>query len=133
MTTIYQQAASAAATVVPVPGFSPSAASFNFGNVLLTTAATPQSLIITNTGAANLNDWRHIDRRQPVGLQRQRHALSHAHSAFDDVCGPTGFILGQGVRNALLNIASDAAGSPHVINLTGTGIPPTANVRAGCR
>ena len=128
VTTIYQQAASAAATVVPVPGFSPSAASFNFGNVLLTTVATPQSLIITNTGAANLN----VTGVTLTGASPSDYSVSATPCPMPipplTTCVvPIGFTpLGQGVRNALLNIASDAAGSPHVINLTGTGILPTA-------
>src|SRR5207302_1411770 len=38
--------------------------------------------------------------------------------------------LATGIRNATLNIVDDAAGSPHTINLTSTGIAPAVTLSA---
>ncbi len=115
------------------PIFSPSATSFDFGNVLVTTTATPQSLTITNLGTANLN----ISSASLTGASPSDYSVSATPCPMPipplSTCViPIGFSpLGQGVRNALLTLTSDAAGSPHAITLTGTGILPAATYSPG--
>jgi len=101
--------------------------SLNFGNQLKYATSSPQSVTMTNQSS---------DRCIQVG------ALSTTNSQFtfsSDTCsnqgiGPNGGSCtvglvfkptSTGVKNATLNIPSDATGNPHSRSLTGTGVAGT--------
>jgi hypothetical protein len=106
-----------------------SATSLDFGSQPIGTPSAPQSVIITNTGTASLtissiNGSPDFPRTEncPIGRAMAVGASCTSTLTFT----PTGV----GLREGTLTIASDAPGSPHLVNLSGTGVGPAVTLSA---
>src|SRR2546427_3150351 len=130
------QSVSLTGTGVPPPPATLSATSSTSGNQRVGTTSPAQNVTLTNNGGAPLN----LTSITITGAQAADFSLAA------DNTGPTGARsaapaasctisvsftpLATGIRNATLNIVDDAAGSPHTITLTGTGIAPAVTLSA---
>lgn len=117
---IFRMPLTGTATAAAGPVFSPSATSFTFPATALGLSAAAQVLTITNTGTADLNasgavlTFGDFTRTTTCGAV----LASLASCTHTFTFTPTA----TGVRTATLTITTDAPGSPHIINLSGTGV-----------
>jgi len=118
--TIFRMPLTGTATAAAGPVFSPSATSFTFPATALGLSAATQVLTITNTGTADLNASGAVltagdfSRTTTCGaILAQAASCTHTFTFT-----PTA----TGARTATLTITTDAPGSPHIINLSGTGV-----------
>jgi uncharacterized repeat protein (TIGR01451 family) len=121
---------SGSGTSPPAPVASVSPSSIDFGNQLVGTTSSPRTVTLTNTGGSPLTI---------SGL-----FITGSDFAFGADCGvAAGVVLdpGQscavpvtfaptatGARSGSLTFIDNAADSPHTVALSGTGVPPTADL-----
>lgn len=110
------------AALVSVSGVRLSTATLSFGTVVTTTTSAPQSVTITNTGAAPLE----VAGATITGANiADFAATNNCTSAIttNNTCSVSVTFTPQssGARSATLNIADNAPGSPHQVTLSGTG------------
>src|SRR2546428_781114 len=131
------QSVSLTGTGVTPPTATLSATSSAFGNQRVGTTSAAQNVTLTNNGGAPLNltsititgaqaaDFAFAAGNTcPIGTSSVAPGASCTISVSFTPAGP-------GVRAAAVNITDDAAGSPHSVSLTGTGVtPPTATLSA---
>jgi hypothetical protein len=107
------------------PGVSLSTSTLAFGNQLVGTTSASQSVVVTNSGSATLN----------IGTA----AAAAPFTIVTDGCSSTAVAAGAtctiqvafaptapGAASGTLSIPDDAAGAPHTVALSGTGIQPHA-------
>jgi hypothetical protein len=110
------------------PGYSPSATSFDFGTQNVGTTSTPQQLVITNNGNANLV----ITNLQLAGTNPGDFAFTAGTLPITVTPNQTTSInltfipTAEMARSATLQITDNADSSPQSVALTGTGIQPKA-------
>lgn len=105
----------------PVPGVTFSAAQVAFGNQTVGTTSAPQGLTLTNSGNAELSITS-LQASLPFKAEGSTCGSSLAAKASCTVqlsFTPTG----TGAATGSLTLASNAAGSPHVVALSGSGVP----------
>jgi exo-beta-1,3-glucanase (GH17 family) len=104
-------------TPVPGPGVSLSAIDLNFGVQAVNTTSAPQTVTLTNSGAAVLTVG---GITASTGFGQTNNCSSVAVSA---VCliNVTFTPTAPGVRSGTVTIVNNASGSPHIIRLTGAG------------
>lgn len=102
------------------PVFSPSASSFTFPATAVGLSAATQILTITNTGGAAINASGAVLTAGDFSRTTTCGAVlaPAANCTHTFTFTPTA----TGLRTATLTITTDASGSPHVINLSGTGV-----------
>ena len=114
----------------PAPTVQLSTTSLNFGDQLVNTTSGVMQVTLTNTGTATLN----ISNMALSGTDAARFAIEAGQTTctgatalvVDGTCifaltfSPTA----EASYSASLDITSDAPGSPHHVDLTGTGVPP---------
>jgi hypothetical protein len=116
-------------TSTAIPLASLSSTSVTFGNQLVNTASTASVVVLTNTGAATLT----ISGTSISGTNSSNFART-------TTCGTTLAVgascnisitftpSATGVRTATLSVSDNAAGSPHTVALSGTGVAPIATL-----
>ena len=112
--------------VPPAPIVGLSSASLTFADQLVNSTSSPQSVTLTNTGSAPLT----ISSIAKSGDFAQSNGcpISPSKLAVNDYCmitvtfGPTT----RGNLTGSVTITDDAAGSPHIVSLSGKGVIPTA-------
>ena len=113
-------------------GFSPSAPSFTFGPQLVKTASSPQSLVITNNGNANLV----ITNLQLTGTNPGDYSVSAGTLPITVTPNQSTTITltftpkAAGASSASLQVTDNADGSPQSFGLSGTGIQPAVTLSA---
>jgi hypothetical protein len=114
----------------PAPIVSLSANALNFGSATVGQAAATKTVTVTNTGNAPLNVTG-LTAGAPFSVTNQ--TCTAAAVAAAGTCTVTlGFTpTAAGAQNAALSIVDNAAGSPHGVALTGTGIAPVVTPPAG--
>ncbi|MCA2998606.1 MAG: choice-of-anchor D domain-containing protein [Rhodocyclaceae bacterium] len=108
----------------PVIGLSPT--SISFGSQVVATSSMSQTVVVSNTGSANL-----VFTSLVLGGVDPTHFTSTPTCSTGVPVPPAGscnlvFVFSPtavGAKTATFTITSNAAGSPHVVNLGGTGIP----------
>jgi hypothetical protein len=114
----------------PAPAVAFSPTSLAFGNQTTGTRSATQSITVRNTGNANLNVTNVALGGTNPGDFAQANTCAGATVAPTGTCtltlsfAPTA----NGARSAVLSMTDNAPASPHVMNLTGTGLPPTPAV-----
>jgi len=112
---------------VAAPAVDLDLSSLDFGSQMSGTTSAPQTVTLTNTGAADL----HVGSLTKSGTDAAQFALSadacsgqtvvpSATCAFDVTFGPTS----TGAKGAQVNIPSDASTSPDTVSLSGMGTTP---------
>lgn len=102
------------------PVFSPSSTSLSFGNIALGLSSASQNFTITNTGGTTLTL---ISGTGPTGdFAKTGTCPASLAPAASCVLSLTFTPTALGARAGTLTITTDAPGSPHVINLSGTGV-----------
>ncbi len=113
-----------ATPAAPVICLSSGSGALNFGSQLLTTTSAVQSITLTNCGSAALN----ISSVVVGGFASNDFAVAQTCSSGPIAPGGTCTLnvtfepQAVGPRNATITIADDAAGSPTVLTVTGTGV-----------
>ncbi|MFY9527638.1 MAG: choice-of-anchor D domain-containing protein [Candidatus Acidiferrales bacterium] len=107
----------------PAPVVSLSSGSLTFGSQVLNTTSAAQAVTLTNTGNATLN----ITSIVPSGDYADTTTcaatlLAGSNCAINVTFTPTA----TGTRTGAVAITDNAAGSPHIVNLTGTGVTVAA-------
>ena len=107
----------------PAPGLS--ASSLTFGSQPLNTTSSAQSVTFSNTGNAGLAISSVVITGDFVQSNNCGSTLAaNSSCSFYVTFTPTAI----GSRNGTLTITDNAAGSPYVVTLTGTGLAPTAGL-----
>ena len=120
------------APTAAVPGITLSPASVGFGNQSVGAASVPQPIVITNSGSATLNlnsaisisgpdagEFR-IEKSANPCPQDSGQLAPRASCEINAIFVP----VSAGGKSAQIVIVDDAAGSPHVVSLSGTAITP---------
>lgn len=116
----------------PVPGITLAPTSLAFGSQPLATASAAHSIRITNSGSATLNLTSAIG---IGGADAGEFVLAKSGNTCPDGSGQLAprasceinvifSPVSAGAKSAQLEIMDDAAGSPHVVSLSGTAVPP---------
>ena len=108
---------------LPVVAFSPTALSFN--PQLVGTTSNPQTLSVTNQGDAALTFTTIVASGDYAQTNNCGMSLP---SAGNCVITVTFTPTGTGARSGAVTLTDNAAGNPHIINLTGTGIAPAVSL-----
>src|SRR5437588_532616 len=114
------------------PGVGLVPTSLDFGNQLLATTSAPMTVTLTNTGAAPLTinsfaaSGDHAATSTAANACPMRPALlaAGANCTIDVTFTPTA----SGARSGTLSLADNAAGSPQMVPLSGTGTVPYATL-----
>jgi Beta-propeller repeat/Abnormal spindle-like microcephaly-assoc'd, ASPM-SPD-2-Hydin len=106
------------------PGFTLTSASLAFGNQTFGTTSAPQSVILGNAGTATLTISSVAITGTNSGEFAQNNTCSSsvaggANCSINVTFAPTT----AGPKTAAITINDNAAGSPHILNLIGTGVP----------
>jgi C1A family cysteine protease len=110
-----------------VPTASLSATTLAFGNVAVNTESLYQGVTLTNTGGGPLS----IGSVALTGTNKAQYLISSNYCPASLAAGANCTIhlhfwpTATGAASAALTITDNAAGSPHSVTLTGTGIPQT--------
>ena len=132
-------ALSGTGSAVPVPGVTLSATTLNFGSQIVNTSTAIQSVSVTNSGFATLL-ISGITRTGSASFTRVSPASPGPDCGTSVAPGAKCYIsviftpTATGVATAQINITSNAGGSPHLVNLSGSGIAaaiPAISVPAG--
>src|SRR3984893_5131624 len=115
---------------VPVVSFAP--ASLAFGNQTQGTSSAVRVIVLTNAGSATLNVNSEIGINGPSKDEFHIQAVKNSCPIGSWQLAPKasceiGVVFAPatiGVKSAQISIVDDAAGSPHSIELSGTGTPP---------
>jgi len=112
--------------VLPAPAVSLSPKSLAFGGQVVGTTSAPQTVTLTNTGNGILNIRSIATTTGDFGSTSAcASTLAPGASCTIDV---TFTPAALGTATSTLSVASDAAGSPHSVSLSGTGTAPPAPV-----
>jgi hypothetical protein len=109
------------------PSVSLSATSLTFASQTVATASAAQTVTVTNTGGANL-----VIGTATIGGTNAGDFSKSADTCAGATVAPAGTCsvsvrftpAAAGARSGTLSISSNAAGSPHVVSLSGTGAAP---------
>jgi hypothetical protein len=102
-----------------------SPASLSFGDQLVGTTSTGQSVTLTNSGTATLNISGVILTGTNSGdFSRTNHCAATLGAGLSCTLDVTFTPIAAGSRTATLSISGDAPGSPHAVLLSGTGTGP---------
>ncbi|MCI0355070.1 MAG: choice-of-anchor D domain-containing protein, partial [Acidobacteria bacterium] len=105
----------------PAVGLSP--ASLSFGDQVVGTTSVAQALTLTNTGGAVLT----ISAITASGDFTRTTTCGSSLGAGNSCSVSVAFTpTAAGTRNGQVSVSSDAAGSPHTVDLTGLGVNPPA-------
>ena len=103
-----------------------STATLNFGNQTQFVASANQSVTITNSGGSTLN-ISSIVSAASIEFVQVGNTCGTTLAAGSNCTFTISFVpQGLGVRTGTLTINDDAAGSPHVVTLNGTGVTATS-------
>jgi hypothetical protein len=114
-------------TAVPLASLSPT--SVTFGTQLVNTASAASIVVLSNTGAASMTissisisgtNSSNFARTTTCGTTLAAGASCNISVTFTPSA--------TGVRNATLSVSDNAAGSPHTVSLSGTGVAPIATL-----
>jgi len=114
------------------PGVSLAPPSLSFGNQLVGTTSTSQTVTLTNSGTATLNiSGVTLNSTNGAGFSRTNHCAATLGAGLSCTIDVTFTPIAAGSRTATLSISSDAPGSPHTVSLTGTGTDFSLGVSSG--
>jgi hypothetical protein len=100
-----------------------SGTSLAFGNQTVNTPSTTQAVTLNNIGSTTLS----ITSIVPSAQYSETDTCNGSVTAGGNCVITVTFTpTATGAQNGTMTITDNAPGSPHVVNLTGTGIPPTA-------
>jgi hypothetical protein len=116
----------------PAPGVGLAPTSLSFGNQLLNTTSTAQTVTVTNTGAGPLTinsiaasgDFAETSTGTTACPITPATLAAGANCKISLTFTPTAL----GARAGTLTIADNASGSPHTVSLTGTGTAPAVGL-----
>jgi len=111
------------------PGFTLTSASLDFGNQAIGTTSAPQVVILGDAGTATLTITSIVITGTNSGEFAQSNTCGTsvaggANCTINVTFAPTT----TGSKTAAITITDNAAGSPHTLNLTGMGVPPSPAV-----
>jgi YVTN family beta-propeller protein len=117
-------------TGVGIPAVTLSSAGLAFANQTLNTTSSSQAVSLTNTGSGALNISSLVITGANSGDFAQTNSCGSSVAANNGNCtiSVTFTPTALGTRTATVTITDDAAGSPHMITLSGTGVVPPAPI-----
>jgi hypothetical protein len=113
------------------PVVSLSGSSVTFANQLVSTTGAAQTVTVTNTGTANLTiSTATIGGTNASDFAKSADTCTGATVTPTNTCAVSVTFTpsASGSRNASLNFADNASGSPHTAGLSGTGIAPAVSL-----
>jgi len=114
------------------PVFSLSAAGLNYGNQNVGTTSNAQTATVTNTGSATLYiSSRTITGSNPGDFSETDNCGSSLLAGASCTASVTFTPVASGPRTAALSFTDNASGSPHNLNLSGTGTVPGVGLSPG--
>src|ERR1700693_1555032 len=123
---------------VPVVSFAPSALSF--GSQPVGTSSAPRVIVLTNTGSATLSITSAISLDGPARaefrISRNSRSCPDGGELAPNVSCEIAVIFSPasvGVRNSQVTLQDNAAGNPHAVPLSGTGVTPQDAARQAAR
>ena len=107
----------------PQVGFSPT--SWSFGNQLINTSSTAESITVTNPGTATLTiSAVSITGTNSADFSQTNNCSTVAAGSGSCTIQVTFTPSATGIRSASISVSDSASGSPHAIALSGTGTAP---------